>query len=252
MKFQRLQHAKNNGVVTFQINRPEAHNALSEEMWNAIPQFIQEEALRGTRVIILEGSEGNFGAGADLNQMRELKSAEDAGRLWHAIVSALESIYFSPLPVIAKIRGSCLGGSCLLASACDIRLAALDARFAIPVARLGIVLDDGCLDRLRELIGPAWTKQLIFSACTVDGGKAEKIGLVTEAIEPERLDEHCEQLALQIAENSPNTILECKRSLRRHRLKTDSETVRQQLETIKNSYVSSEFKERLSKLGITI
>lgn len=252
MKFQRLQHAKNNGVVTFQINRPEAHNALSEEMWNAIPQFIQEEALRGTRVIILEGSEGNFGAGADLNQMRELKSAEDAGRLWHAIVSALESIYFAPLPVIAKIRGSCLGGSCLLASACDIRLAALDARFAIPVARLGIVLDDGCLDRLRELIGPAWTKQLIFSACTVDGGKAEKIGLVTEAIEPERLDEHCEQLALQIAENSPNTILECKRSLRRHRLKTDSETVRQQLETIKNSYVSSEFKERLSKLGITI
>lgn len=252
MKFQRLQHAKSSGIVTFQINRPEAHNALSEDMWNAIPQFIQEEALNATKVIILEGSNGNFGAGADLSQMKELKSAEDAGRLWHAIVSALESIYFAPLPVIAKVRGSCLGGSCLLATACDLRIAAVDARFAIPVARLGIVLDDGCLDRLRELIGPAWTKQLIFSACTIDGSKAEKIGLVNEAIAPESLDEYCEQVALQIAENSPNTILECKRSLRRHRLKSESETVRQQLEVIKNSYVSSEFKERLSKLGITI
>lgn len=235
-------------VTTILIDRAEQRNALSTKMWLAIPEIIQEEALAGTSVIIFAGVGGNFGAGADFADLKELKSSADADYLWRAIAGALEAIYYAPLTSIARVHGACLGGSCLLACACDIRYAAADASLGIPVAKLGIVLDDGCVNRLADLVGTARTRELLFSGNTISGTEAEAIGLVNKAMVEADLTGYTSSQARTIAANSANTIKEVKQSLSRRRRSPDGDVLQKQMERIRNSYLSNEFKERLSKL----
>ncbi len=235
-------------VTTIFIDRPEQRNALSTQMWLAIPEIIQEEALAGTSVIIFAGAGGNFGAGADFADLKDLKTTADADYLWRAIAGALEACYYAPLTAIARIHGACLGGSCLLASACDLRYAAADASLGIPVAKLGIVLDDGCVNRLADLVGTARARELLFSGCTISGIEAQSIGLVNKAMEEAELTAYTLTQAKTIAANSSNTIKEVKQSLSRRRRSPDSDVLIKQMERIRNSYLSNEFKERLSKL----
>ncbi|HNH73332.1 MAG TPA: enoyl-CoA hydratase-related protein, partial [Candidatus Obscuribacter sp.] len=164
------------------------------------------------------------------------------------IAGALEAVYYAPLTAIARIHGACLGGSCLLASACDLRYAAADAILGIPVAKLGIVLDDGCVNRLADLVGTARARELLFSGCTISGVEAQSIGLVNKAMEEAELTAFTLTQAKTIAANSSNTIKEVKQSLSRRRRSPDSEVLLKQMERIRNSYLSTEFKERLSKL----
>lgn len=234
-------------ITTVLVDRQEQRNALSLAMWEELPLLIKEEEKKGTRVLIFSGTGKVFGAGADLSELKALKTQAEAKRLWQAISGAFKAIGESPLVTIARINGACLGGSCLLSSFCDLRIAAEDAVFAIPVAKLGIVLDDECVLRLADLIGPGKTRELLFSAATIDSAEAQAIGLVNQVVEGGDLETVVNRLAMNIAENSAGTIANVKESLAK-RLNHSSN--KEKLQAVHDSYLTDEFRQRLEKLGI--
>ena len=127
------------GIITF--NRPQVHNALTTAMWLALPTLMDNLKAAGAALIIFRGSGRSFAAGADFSELKAIKDFEDAARIWDSIDGALRAVSSCTLPTVALIQGPCLGGGCLLATACDIRLATPEALFGIPVARLGLKLD---------------------------------------------------------------------------------------------------------------
>lgn len=241
-------------ITTILVDRQEQRNALSLAMWEELPSLIAEEEKQGTRVLIFSGVGKLFGAGADLGELKELKSNIEAKRLWQAISGAFKAVGETPLATIARINGPCLGGSCLLASFCDLRIASQDAVFAVPVAKLGIILDDECVLRLADLIGPARTKELLFCAATIDSAEALAIGLINRLV-PESadtkkdLEAQVEKIAIDIAENSAGTIAQAKASLLK-RLHHDYQSSTEKLAAVEASYLTDEFRQRLEKLGI--
>jgi enoyl-CoA hydratase len=155
------------GIGTITINRPQRRNALTLEMWNGFPSIIarldKDPAVKA--VVIRGGGDKAFSAGGDITEFLELASSpENASTEYPIVQAALESIEQSPKPVIAMIRGFAMGGAWLLISACDIRIAADDAQFAIPSARLGITISYPDTLRTVRLIGPAKTKEILFCA----------------------------------------------------------------------------------------
>jgi enoyl-CoA hydratase/carnithine racemase len=167
-------------VATIRIDRPEKRNAMSAEMWQALPPLLGRiQADDRVRVLVLTGADGTFCAGADI---------ADVGRLGGdgLTEAAEEALSTFPKPAIAMIEGYCVGGGCQLAAACDLRFAADDARFGITPAKLGLVYPEATTRRLVSLIGPAAAKYLLLSADLVDAPHALRIGLVDE-IHPARL-----------------------------------------------------------------
>lgn len=234
-------------ITTVLVDRQEQRNALSLAMWEELPLLIKEEEKKGTRVLIFSGTGKHFGAGADLSELKELKTQTEAKRLWQAISGAFKAIGETPMATIARINGACLGGSCLLASFCDLRIASEDAVFAIPVAKLGIVLDDECVLRLADLIGQGKTRELLFGAATIDSAEAQSIGLVNQVVKGGDLESVVNRLATLIGENSAGTIANVKESLAKRLNHRSSDA---KLQAVHDSYLTDEFRLRLEKLGI--
>ena len=151
------------------IDRPEFRNALSTAMWRALPVVLDSLKTSGARAIVLGGAGGAFASGADLTELKELRTSEQANEFWSAIEDCLNFVSNFSLPVVAMIDGACVGGGCLLASACDLRYASERATFAVPVARLGIILDDASIARLVSILGDSFTRQMLFYGCDCAG-----------------------------------------------------------------------------------
>lgn len=184
-------------VATLTIDRPARRNAMSYEMWSALPGLMDEVAGSGARVLVVRGGE-HFSAGADISEFATLrKGAEGARRYGDAVHAGERAIANLPLPTIAAISGFCIGGGCEIALACDIRVAAVGARFGITPAKLGIVYSFTSTRQLVAAVGPAWAKQILFSASLIDAGTALRIGLVNEVVES--LDARIAELADGIA-----------------------------------------------------
>ena len=132
---------------------------------------------------MLTGAAGTFCAGADLGDLDELLDAGDAS----IAVAAEERLAAFGRPTVAAISGACVGGGCQLAVACDLRLAAADARFGVPPARLGLVYPAPTTRRLARLVGPSAAKHLLFTAELIDAERALRIGLVDEVLPPDDL-----------------------------------------------------------------
>lgn len=181
------------GVGTIRINRPEKRNAMSTEMWLALPGLLAGLATDDrVGTVVLTGAGGTFCAGADI---------ADVGRIGGERMTsdAEEALVTFPKPTIAMIEGYCVGGGCQLAAACDLRFAAADARFGITPAKLGIVYPVPATRRLMGLVGPAAAKYLLFSAELVDAAHALRIGLVDEVLPADalaaRVGEFCRTVA---------------------------------------------------------
>lgn len=184
-------------VVT--LANPAKRNAVTAEMWQAIPQILADLAANpGVRAVVLTGEGEHFSAGSDIRDLDNLHHS-------HLPEAAEASIVGFAKPVIAAIRGYCLGGGCQLANACDLRIAATDARFGIPPAKLGIVYPLSATRRLVAQIGPAATKYLIFTSEQIDAGRALRIGLVDEVVDGDPLP-RARELAAIIAERSLLTV----------------------------------------------
>jgi enoyl-CoA hydratase len=202
---------KEQAVATITINRPKSLNALNKATLEEMLTSLGELGLdREVRVVIITGAgEKSFVAGADISFMQGLTPDEGRvfGRLGHAVTRTIENL---PQPVIAAINGFALGGGCELAIACDIRLAADNAKFGQPEVNLGVIPGFGGTQRLPRLIGKGLANELLYSGKIIDAGEACRIGLVNRVISHDRLMVECRELALLIASRGPAAVRLCK------------------------------------------
>jgi enoyl-CoA hydratase/carnithine racemase len=168
-------------VAVLTIDRPEKRNAMNFEMWSALPDLLAKvEADDSVRALVIRGTD-HFSAGADISEFTTLRADPAGAQRYGAAVHAGErSIASLSKPTIAAITGVCVGGGCEIALACDIRIAAADARFGVTPAKLGIVYHSTSTKRLVDAVGPAWARQILFTADLVDAETALRIGLVNE------------------------------------------------------------------------
>jgi len=202
------------GWITF--NNPERHNALTLDMQRAIPPTLDALAADpGVRVIVIAGAgERAFVSGADISEFAEHRTSTDARAEFDAVSRATWDAWErTPLPVVAMIRGYCIGGGLLTAIAADVRIAAQDATFAIPAARLGLGYPIDALEPLVALVGPAWAAELLFSARRVGAEEARSIGLVNRVVAGGELAAAVAAFARQVAENAPLTVRAAKAAL---------------------------------------
>lgn len=189
------------GVGTITIDNPAKRNAMTAEMWRALPALLDRLAGdQAVRVLVLTGADGNFCSGADISDLAAINRIDGD----HLSVAAEEALAAFPKPTIAAIRGFCVGGGCQLATACDLRLATPDARFGITPAKIGIVYPASATARLVGLIGPSAAKYLLFSADLVDAGHALRIGLANEIVD--RLEDRVAAFAATLTTRSQLTL----------------------------------------------
>ncbi|WP_285503855.1 enoyl-CoA hydratase-related protein [Actinokineospora sp. NBRC 105648] len=194
-------------VATLTIDRPAKRNALSHEMWAAIPGIVETVAADGAvRVLVVRGTD-TFSAGADISEFGTLRRDAAGARSYGAVVeAAIRALTGLAKPTIAAITGFCIGGGCELALACDLRVAAEDARFGITPAKLGIVFNLPSTKQLVDAVGPAWAKQILYTGDILDAATALRIGLVNELHPPEELGKRARELADLMASRSQVTI----------------------------------------------
>jgi enoyl-CoA hydratase/carnithine racemase len=195
------------GRVIF--SNPARRNAMTVDMWRGVPAAVQAlDADAAIRVIVFEGAgEAAFVSGADISQFESVRIDPDARGRYD---DAVEAAYASPLgcgkPVLAKIRGICMGGGLGLAAACDVRICAEDARFRMPAGRLGLGYKLDGVRRFVALIGAQNTLDIFFTARIFGAQEALRMGFVSKVAAPERLEDEVMQWAAQIAENAPLTL----------------------------------------------
>jgi enoyl-CoA hydratase len=233
---------RSGAVATLVIDNPDRRNAMTAQMYAATPAAVDEiRSDERVRVVVLRGAgDSAFGAGSDISEFPERRLGRGAATYdatEHAAWSALASI---DVPVIAAIHGPCMGGGIAMALHADVRIAADDATFAVPPARLGIAYPPAALRRLVELVGTARAQLLLFTARVIDANDAESIGLVQEVVPKDELDRHVDGLAHTIAGLAPLTHLATKRSiaaLRDPARGDDADSARQRC------YASDDFRE---------
>lgn len=229
------------GVGFITLNRPQVHNAISLSMWQNIPALMTSMREGGARVIVFRGTGESFASGADLDDMRKINSRENAAELWHAIRNCLEFVWSFDLPVIASINGSCIGGGCLLASSCDFRIATTSSRFAVPVAKLGLLLDDRTIGRLVAAGGAIFAREILMAARVISSERALTLGFLLETVSPFDLASATSTLAQQILNNVDASVGASKRSINAAvRLIALDEITADN--AVINSYLSDEFR----------
>lgn len=217
-------------VATATIDRPEARNAMTMAMYDALADFgVAVDGDPDVRVAVIRGAGGKaFASGTDIHHFRSFTSADDGVEYEKHIESVLARIEQTTVPTIAVVDGYATGGGLSIAAACDLRICTPNARFGLPIARtLGNCVSMPTYARLTRLIGPARTLHLIYTAGFVDGAEAVRIGLASELTgDPDtRLTELCAQLA----SHAPLTLRASKIALRRlanHELPHDEDLVR--------------------------
>jgi enoyl-CoA hydratase/carnithine racemase len=177
-------------VATATLNRPEARNALNVAMWRAWPQLLSDlHARREVRALVVRGAGGHFASGADIAEFGEVfadrNSALAYGRVLEAATAALAAF---DRPVVAVIEGYCIGAGLAIALACDLRLAAVDARLGAPPAKLGLIYSLADTRRLMQAVGASTAKALLFTAVLKSAPEALALGLIDELFDVDALE----------------------------------------------------------------
>ena len=215
-------HDTRGAVAWTTLNRPQARNAMTFAMYEGL--FEQAKAVAENAAIrawVITGAGGKaFAAGTDISQFTEFRTGQDALDYETRIDRVLSAIEDCPKPVIAAVSGACTGGGLGIAGVCDIRIAAANARFGLPIARtLGNCLSMANYARFAALIGPARLKELVFTARLVEAEEALRVGLVSEVVATtEELEARAMDLATSIAGLAPRTLTATKFALKRLRL----------------------------------
>jgi enoyl-CoA hydratase len=195
------------GVMTF--NNPERHNAVSLEMWQAAASILEDFARDdAVRVVVLAGAGGKaFVSGADISKFDDERAGREAVERYNATTDKVYSgLAAYPKPTIAMIQGYCLGGGLNLAISCDLRFCSQGARFGLPAAKLGLGYGYKGLKRFIDTIGPAFTKDIFFSARQFGADEALAMGLVNRVLADSDLAAFVTEYAEGIAANAPLTV----------------------------------------------
>jgi enoyl-CoA hydratase len=195
------------------FDHPERRNAIDVEMWRRIPQAADALAADAeVRSVVLRGAgDIAFIAGADISEFGEKRSAAAARSYDAETRRAVAALTALRKPVLAMIRGYCIGGGVAIALAADLRYACEDAEFAIPAARLGLGYSAWGLEALANLVGPSRALEMLFSARRFDAREALQMGLVNAVLAAPDLEESVRETAARIADNAPLTLKSAKR-----------------------------------------
>lgn len=195
------------GVITF--NNPAKRNAMSLDMWEGLGSALI--ALRDNddvRVVILTGADDKaFVSGADISQFEKVRHNAAASEEYSKKSEAQRALLANyPKPIIACIRGFCLGGGMQVAMAGDIRIASDNSQFGIPAAKLGIAYGYDGLRHLVSLVGPSWARLIMFTGMKIDSAEALRIGLVDRVSPDAELWDATMEIARTISGNAPLAI----------------------------------------------
>jgi enoyl-CoA hydratase/carnithine racemase len=195
-------------VAHLELDRAASLNSLTiatlEEIARAA-RFLDD--VDGLKVVVISGRGRAFCAGADLSSFKGEGGQRDREAGWR-MAAALEELR---AVTIARIHGWCVGGGLVLASACDLRVAADDARFSIPELDLGIPLAWGGIPRLVREIGPARTKELVMTCRTFDAAEAHDIGLLNRTVPAAELDAAVDELVASLVDKTAASLVATKR-----------------------------------------
>ena len=205
-------------VATLTFNRPEARNAMTWEMYEALVGACDRtDSDAGLRVLVLRGAGGKaFVAGTDIAQFQSFTDREDGIKYEERLDRVLDRLERVTKPTIAQVQGVAVGGGCAIALTCDLRVATPESTFGIPIARtLGNCLSAASYSRLVDLMGPSRAKDLMFTGRLMDGAEAHAAGLIARLVPDDAIERVTRELALDIAANAPLTLRATKELTRR-------------------------------------
>lgn len=207
-------HVEKEGALAWLVfDHPERRNAISHEMWEALPEAARAlDADAGVRVVVLRGAgEVAFVSGADISEFEGRRTGGAAAADYEETsVRAFGAISELSKPVLAMIHGFCVGGGLATALAADLRYAADDASFAIPAARLGLAYHPGGVEALAAAVGPSAAKEVLFTARRYTAPEALALGLVNRVFPKAELEASVRGIAEAIAGNAPLTLRSAK------------------------------------------
>ena len=210
--------ARKDGAIGWLIfNNPARRNAVSVGMWQAIPGVLEDfGADPRIRVVVLAGAgDKAFVSGADISQFESQRSTPEAVQRYDEIGDAAQSkLQNFDKPTIAMIRGYCLGGGVNIAAVCDLRIAADDARFAIPAAKMGLGYRASSMKNLVDVVGAAYAREIMITARQFNATEAKEMGLVNRVVPAAELEKSTLEYCETIAANAPLTMRAAKRIIR--------------------------------------
>jgi enoyl-CoA hydratase/carnithine racemase len=209
----RVLAARSDGIGRIIFNQPDKHNAMSVAMWDGMAAALDGfDAAGGVRVVVLSGAGTRaFVSGADISEFDASRGDAAAQRAYHRLTAAGRArLAGFSRPVIASIRGFCLGGGLGIAMQADVRVAGSSAQFGIPAAKLGIAYGFDMTQSLVRLVGPAHARLLLYTAARIDAAEAQRIGLVNLVVDDVALAATVQAMARGIAENAPLSVAAAK------------------------------------------
>jgi enoyl-CoA hydratase len=201
-------------VLHIRFNNPAKHNALSVDMWEAVPPLLaRAEDDDAVRLVVFSGEgEKAFVSGADISQFEDLRAAKEAVKRYEVLAeAALQGIADFGKPTLASIRGYCIGGGLNVSISCDLRIASSDSVFSVPATRLGLGYRFSAMKNLTDLVGPGNAKDIFFTARRLDAAEALRIGLVNRVVEAAALPALLDEYVKSISTGAPLTIKAGKR-----------------------------------------
>ena len=213
MEFECIMYEKEDGIATIKLNRPKVLNAMNKQLWLDFQEALEDvKNDPEIKVLIITGEGRAFSTGADLKASKDRTIDQYRDYLVELQETSRKIIRFEK-PTLAAINGYALGSGYELALACDIRIAAEEAKIGSPEARVTSSVTGGAMRLVQDLIGPGKAKELLFTAQYIDGKEAERIGLVNKAVPLDRLMDETRDMAKKIGENSAFSIKMIKRGL---------------------------------------
>jgi enoyl-CoA hydratase len=241
-----LQVEHDGSIATIVFNRPRMRNAITYAMWVEIARLteglVKDESVRA---IVYRGA-GTiaFASGADISEFEEQrKDLESSQRYNQATAAAYAAIRECPKPTIAMIHGFCMGGAMGIAMGCDLRFAAEGSKFGIPAARLSIVYPAEAIAQLVDLVGPAYAKDILYSARTLDAREALTIGLIQRLVPEADLERVTAEYLDGVTENAPQSVRGSKQAIQFYLAGYTEERKQRLRELAREAFESADYKE---------
>ncbi len=200
---------KESGIGWMIFNNPAKHNAVSLEMWEAVPRILDDfMADDAVRVIVLRGAgEKAFVSGADISEFEAKRSSAEATKIYNAAGDrAGTGLQNVGKPTICMIQGYCIGGGVSIAMSCDLRIAAENAKFGVPAGKLGLGYAAPGIKKLMDAVGPSFAKEIFFTARQFTAQEALAMGWINRVLPPAQLEPYVREYAGTIAANAPLTL----------------------------------------------
>ncbi len=213
MELECVIYDKQDGVAVIRLNRPKVLNAMNKRLWLDMQAALEDARTdEGIKVVVVTGEGRAFSTGADLKESKT-RSIEDYRDYLVSLQEVSRTIIRFEKPTIAAVNGFAIGSGYELALACDIRIAAEEAKIGSPEAKVTSSVTGGAFRLVQDLIGPGKARELLFTGEYIDGVEAQRIGLVNRAVPAEKLMETVMEMAAKIAANSAFSLKMIKKGL---------------------------------------